>query len=382
MSTTSKAMRNWAIVALIAMILALGMAPSLLRAADHLDAPGLTSPGGDARFDINDLYVFQGREASNTVLAMTVNPVATGDSSFLTLKDGAYFLRVDNDGDAIEEVTYSVKFIDRWRSDSQYVVVRKATGPQARSDRPSGRLVGFGKTESIIHLRGGGKLFAGLRSDPFFFDLGGFLGTVEQANNGRMFNDGNQSDFFANLNTLAIVLEIADKDLGSDIGVWSTTSRRNSFRNWDQVDRMGRPAINTVVNSSGPLIGADSQAKTVYNESKPKDDVANFTTAVVGALQIYSSLDAEGPYSDDEAAALAGVLLPDVITYNTGSEAAGPLNGRALADDVIDLELRIITGGDPLDLFPRDADGGINTDGVGPHDDYLNRFPYMGEPNS
>jgi hypothetical protein len=145
---------------------------------------------------------------------------------------------------------------------------------------------------------------------------------------------------------------------------------------------MGRPAINTVVNSSGPLVQADSNAKNVFNQSQPKDDVANFTGATVRALQIFSSLDPEGAYSDAEAGALAAVLLPDVITYDTATKAVGPLNGRALADDVIDTELRILTGGDPLDLFPRDADGGINTDGVGPHDDYQSRFPYLGEPHS
>ncbi|MCI0678164.1 MAG: DUF4331 domain-containing protein, partial [Actinobacteria bacterium] len=360
----------------------IGMAPAVLQAADHLDAPGLMSPGGDARFDINDLYVFEGETSSNTVLALTVSPVATGDSTFSTFRNGAYFLRIDNDGDAVEDITYSVSFIDRWRGDGQFVLVRRATGAQAESDRPRGQLIGFGTTERTLNLRGGGMLFAGLRSDPFFFDLGGFRGSVEGDNNGRMLNDGNENDFFADLNTLAIVLEVADGDLGSNIGVWATTGDRVAGNNWDQVDRMGRPAINTVVNSSGPLVNADPNAKNVYNQSQPRNDAANFTSAVITALQIYSSLDPEGPYSDDEAAALAGVLLPDVVTYDTGTTAAGPLNGRALADDVIDIELRIVTGGDPLDLFPRDADGGINTDGVGAHTDYLSSFPYLGEPNS
>jgi hypothetical protein len=381
MSTASQAVRRAAIAALIAIIAVIGMAPAVLDAADHLDAPGLTSPGGDPRFDINDLYVFEGQRRSNTVLAATVNPLATGDSSFLTIKDGAYFLRVDNNGDAVEDVTYSVQFLDTRRDGSQRVFVREARGRDARSADPEGRLIGVGKTGETIRLRGGGKLFAGLRSDPFFFDLGGFLGTVEGRNNGRMLNDGMQSDFFADLNTLAIVMEVEDDELGSNIGVWATTSKRDR-RDWTQIDRMGRPAVNTVVNSSGPVVGADSNAKNVFNASKPKDDVANFTDGAVRALQAFSSLDPEGPYSDEEARALAGVLLPDVVSYDTATPAAGPLNGRALADDVIDVELRIVTGGDPLDLFPRDADGGINTDGIGPHDDYQARFPYLGNPNS
>jgi hypothetical protein len=382
MSTASQAVRRAAIAALIAIIAVIGMAPAVLDAADHLDAPGLTSPGGDPRFDINDLYVFEGQRRSNTVLAATVNPLATGDSSFLTIKDGAYFLRVDNNGDAVEDVTYSVQFLDTRRDGSQRVFVREARGRDARSADPEGRLIGVGKTGETIRLRDGGKLFAGLRSDPFFFDLGGFLGTVEGRNNGRMLNDGMESDFFAELNTLAIVLEVDDDELGRNIGVWATTSKRDRNRDWTQIDRMGRPAINTVVNSSGPVVGADSNAKNVFNASKPKDDVANFTDGAVRALQAFSALDPEGPYSDDEARALAGVLLPDVVTYDTSTAAAGPLNGRALADDVIDVELRIVTGGDPLDLFPRDADGGVNTDGIGPHDDYQAKFPYLGNPNS
>jgi hypothetical protein len=381
MSTASQAVRRGAIAALIAIIAVIGMAPAMLNAADHLDAPGLTSPGGDPRFDINDLYVFEGQRRSNTVLAATVNPIATGDSSFLGIKDGAYFLRVDNNGDAVEDVTYSVQFLDTGRDGRQLVFVREAQGRDARSAEPEGRLIGVGKTGDTIRLRGGGKLFAGLRSDPFFFDLGGFLGTVEGTNNGRMLNDGMQSDFFADLNTLAIVVEVEDDELGSNIGVWATTSKRDR-RDWTQIDRMGRPAINTVVNSSGPVVGADSNAKNVFNASKPKDDVANFTDGAVRALQAFSALDPEGPYSDDEARALAGVLLPDMVTYDTSTAAAGPLNGRALADDVIDVELRIVTGGDPLDLFPRDADGGVNTDGIGPHDDYQAKFPYLGNPNS
>lgn len=382
MSTRSTARGAAVLLTGAAFVGVTGLAP--VHAADHLDAPGTTSPGGDKRFDINDVYVFEGSKPRNTVVAATVNPLATGDDAFLKALDGAYFLRVDRNGDAKEDVTYSVTFADKWRDDDQFVLVRRATGHDARSDRPQGRLVGVGTTERPVHLRGGGTLFAGLRSDPFFFDLGGFQGSVERRNNGRMLNDGMESDFFAELNTLAVVLEVPDKDLGKKIGVWATTSRpdRAWTGPWSQVDRMGRPAINTVVNSSGPIVQADPNAKNVFNLAKPRNDVRDFTGATVNALQAFSALDSEGRYSDADAAALAGVLLPDVIAYDTATEAVGPLNGRALDDDVIDAELRIVTGGDPLGLFPgRDADGGINTDGVGPHDDYLPKFPYLGNPH-
>ena len=67
-------------------------------------------------------------------------------------------------------------------------------------------------------------------------------------------------------------------------------------------------------------------------------------------------------------------------TYDTGTAAAGPLNGRALADDVIDAELNIVTGGFAFD--GRDGTGAITGDCVGAHDDYLSAFPYLGEPHA
>jgi hypothetical protein len=341
-------------------------------AADHLDAPGTMSPSNRIELDINDVYVFEGRPGTTT-LAMTVHPLAGPTSEFADRSVGAYHLRIDTNGDAVPDIAYAFSVRD------DKVQVRRATGSQADSPRALGTTLGFATLDEPTTLRDGTKVFAGLRSDPFFFDLSGFLGTVEGRGTDALGND--PTDFFADLNTLALVVEVPDSRLADSIGVWATSSASARLR-WSQVDRMGRPAINTVVNSSGPIVGADPNAKNVFNGTKPAGD-ARYTEAVISALQAFSSLDTEGPYSDAQAAALAGVLLPDVLTFDKSSLLPAPLNGRALADDVIDTELRIITGGDPLGLFDdRDADGGVNSDGVGPHDDYLTVFPYLGVPHS
>jgi hypothetical protein len=59
--------------------------------------------------------------------------------------------------------------------------------------------------------------------------------------------------------------------------------------------------------------------------------------------------------------------------------AAGPLNGRGLANDVIDAELNIVTGGFAFE--GRNNIGAIPTDGVPAHGDYLPTFPYLGVPH-
>ncbi len=367
-----------AVVAVVA--LAIGAAPPIGFGADHLDAPGLTSPAARGDADINDVYVFAG-SGDTTVLAVTTNPAAGALSPGSYGTDVLYQLKIDTNGDAIEDISYKVRFGEQRADGSQRYVVKRAEGEQAAKNRPSGKAVAQGATGEVTSLGEGGLAFTGLRSDPFFFDLGGFLGTVEGAANGRSLNDGQGSDPFATFNTLAIVLEVPDSELAESIGVWATTHVEAGGA-WSQVDRMGRPAINTVVDSSGPVVGAPSDAKNVYNAAHPADDVADFTGAVIAALQAYSALDAEGPYSTAEAAALAGVLLPDVLTFDKSSGLPAPLNGRDLDDDVIDVELNIVTGGDPLGLFPgRDATGGITTDGIGPHTDLLEEFPYLGAPH-
>ena len=93
---------------------------------------------------------------------------------------------------------------------------------------------------------------------------------------------------------------------------------------------------------------------------------------------------------DDRDPAVRG----DVLVYSRSNPLGlpAPLNGRALADDVIDVELIVTTGGDPLNLFgpdgsltgigpDRNASGAVNGDGVGPHTDYSSTFPYLGTPH-
>jgi hypothetical protein len=378
MSLVARARRSigsLSVLAVAALILTLGAAPLLVSGADHLDAPSLGSISVNpddtlnvskvrGPLDINDVYVFRGADPTRTVLAMTVNPAVNLLGPAIFEPGARYRFKIDTDGDA--------------RSDTIYAAIFRqpdANGVQRYTVKRDGRRVASGSTDelSASWTRDGVEAFAGVRSDPFFFDLLGFLGSVKGQGT-RQLNDGNESDFFAGLNTLAIVIEVPNTALGGDgaaIGVWATTRDGR-----ERVDQMGRPAINTVFNGAT----ADKERFNVTAPAKqPTARGGLFRANVIGVLQFFSGLDSEGAYSDAEAGGLADVLLPDVLTYTVGSVAAGPLNGRGLADDVIDAELNIVTGGF---AFPgRDATGAIPTDGVGPHGDYLASFPYLGVPH-
>jgi hypothetical protein len=357
-----------------AVLLAGATAPSLVFGADHLDAPGLTPPSGRLQADINDVYVFNGA-AAKTVIGVTTGPLAGVLAPTSYGRDVLYEVKIDRNGDAIEDVAYKMTFSGVRGDGTQRVVVKRAVGSQARGHTASGIPVATGTTERILTVAGGGTFFAGLRADPFFFDLDAFLGTIGVPN-GRSFNDGNENDFFEVRNTLAMVLEVRDSTLGGEIAVWATTSIRQPDGGFVQADRMGRPAINTVFNTTA--LGGHTEDKNAFNAGSPSTDAA-FADNVENVLRTLSSLDSEGAYTEAQIDILRGILLPDVLRYDTTHVAVGPLDGRNTQDDVIDVELNIVTGGFP---FPgRDGVGAIPGDGVSAHPDLVMAFPYLETPH-
>jgi uncharacterized protein DUF4331 len=375
--------------------LTIGVAPILTNAADHLDAPALGGATANGQIaphsehgdrDINDVYVFRAPDNANrTVIAMTVNPaINLFGGHFGT--NVRYIFNVDKNGDNKADLAYVARFgsVERGSSamkpEQDYRIV-KYTGSNARSFE-RGTTVAWGESNGgNAKTRYSLRAWAGVRSDPFFFDLTGFIGTTTKLTTGTAVGGdalgNNPTDFFANLNTNAIVLSIPNSQLPDTIGVWATTQYRSDGR-WRSGDQMGRPAINTVFN---PVADKD-----LFNRTPPSRQATaydgKFRKNVIKGLKFFSSLDSEGAYSNAQAAALAGVLIPDVLVYSRSSKLPAPLNGRALADDVIDVELNVTTGGDPLGLFSdRDATGAVPSDGVGPHTDYLAHFPYLGKPH-
>jgi hypothetical protein len=76
----------------------------------------------------------------------------------------------------------------------------------------------------IVGEKNGVRLFAGVRDDPFFFDLGRFSAIL--AGQAASFNDPG-TDAFAGLNTYAIVIELPIEMVGdpATTTIWATTSR-------------------------------------------------------------------------------------------------------------------------------------------------------------
>jgi hypothetical protein len=303
----------------------------------------------DAATDITDVYIFQKPgDANKSVVIMNVNPLAP---TLATTFDptAIYELKVDTNGDAVAEIAFRITF-SQPQNGAQKATVRRATGADAAGAGGTGDIIIQDAPVSItsnpeVTTSGDYRFFAGIRSDPFFFDLMGFL-------NGLKFTG---SDFFADKNVFSIALEVPNTALGPNpkIGVWFRTLMPDSSGTLTQIDRMGRPAINTVFNH-----GDD---KNTFNTIEPTQDRALFLDKFVAVLKSFG-------YATDQATTIAQILLPDILTYDYTS-ADGFLNGRKLTDDVIDIELALVTNKQ------------ITTDKVGPHTDLLGVFPYVGNPH-
>jgi hypothetical protein len=62
-------------------------------------------------------------------------------------------------------------------------------------------------------------------------------------------------------------------------------------------------------------------------------------------------------------------VLPDLLHYDRRRPAHYP-NSRVLTDDVYDIRMAFLTY------------GRVTSDGVEPHQDYLDEFPFLGPPNA
>jgi hypothetical protein len=320
----------------------LGAIPAM--GADHRDA-NLTKAA--PRSDINDLYVFKGQSTGGYTAVITVNPLTSpADTGTLRLDpDTLYELKADTNGDAVADVSY--KLTATGTGAVQDLVLRRATGADAVSNDPTGEVILQGKSSAgtgvtTISDSTGRKLYVGPRDDPFFFDLAGFQ-------NGLQFTG---ADTFKGTNITAIVFEVPSVPT-QQLGFWATTSKIDpATGRWTQLDRMARPAINTV------FIPADQ--KDAFNNNTPDRDKGIYTDEVRAALTSLNS-----PAVD----ALSGLLLPDVLTIDL-SKPVGYLNGRGLPDDVIDISLQAITGSTTIG-------DGVNANDRG----FSSSFPYLAAPH-
>jgi hypothetical protein len=343
-------------------------------AADHKDAPYVAER---PPVDINDVYIF--KRNGRLVVGMTINPVSDPDfnSSYHFSPDALYRFAFDINNDGATDRAIDVTFTPVSRGVQTFTarfpngttVTGSTTPPTTLFDTPPAPVVTSGP--------GGISIFAGQRDDPFYFDLVGFNRFVaaHAQRPGQTASDAEAAEFrgedsFAGLNTSVIVIELP-------VEVASGGPRRFAFSgftylradaarsaqgtptatvggiSYEQFDRMGNPAVNTVF--------LPSAMKDPFNRSLPRNDASNYADEVLAALRFFNTPPANVDI-------LASVALPDTIKYDFGAPQRYP-NGRQPQEDVVDTLLSLIVG--------RPVADGVHRNDLG----FQNKFPYFARPH-
>jgi hypothetical protein len=309
--------RRWTIVPIVLAVALIGS----LDASSHREAPLISQ---DPLADNTDVYAFVSlTRPDRVVLIANFIPFEEGygGPNFYKFDDNVlYEIMVDNDADALEDVTFQFRFrtvvgnpntflyntgqitsIDSPNFNvKQFYTVTRIDGRRRRGERstvlardlPTPPVnVGFRSVpnydavaaQAIRQLPDNILVFAGQRDDPFFVDLNVFdLLAVPPV-------DINNFDGLAgkNVHTVAIEVPIASvtangarptsaADPNAILGIWSTASRpsvttrgggqERHNAHYVQVSRLGQPLVNEVVIPRG--------TKDVFNSLEPSEDAA------------------------------------------------------------------------------------------------------------
>lgn len=220
--------------------LGVAMLSVFLIAADHVDSPSVAGTSTD----IADVYAFQGDNPNNTVLIATVQgPLMPGSNTTDARfdEDVLHQFNIDNDGNFIEDlVIQAVR-----RGDSMYFwgptePLSTGLNAQVATSTPRTSVAISTSTDVKMTTNNGVSYFAGPRRDAFFFDFNRFnmVAGGEVAPKGFL-PEGQASDFFENLNVLALVVEVPNSLLGdapthvaNGVGAIPEGTLPNSYNVW------------------------------------------------------------------------------------------------------------------------------------------------------
>ncbi len=284
-------MNHLRLVSLCSLAGLVGLAvPGLLRASSHREAPQITEM---PKLDATDFYMFRSYETGQSdkvILIANYHPLQApygGPNYFSMDPDALYEIHVDNNGDALEDVTFQFRFQNRLEDfqlpigvgpnqkqvsipiiqkgaivvgdDSNLNVKESYTVKVVFGDRRNGvvnDVVATGSSATVfgkpvdniggktiadypgyaaqfvhaITLPGGaqGRVFVGQRKDPFVVNLGE---TFDLINTNPLGPVNGEADDLADANVTSLILEIPISfldDVSPILGGWTSASVRQA----------------------------------------------------------------------------------------------------------------------------------------------------------
>lgn len=355
-------------------------------ASDHIDGP-ITSSHSAA--DITDLFVFQSPQDSEAlVFVMNTNPIAKKGAHFEDRLRYIFRVRkVDTKNSLLnagaEEITITCRFIDPHLPSNRILC-----------ENQNGLLI-EGKINAP-ESTGGYKLWAGLRSDPFFFNAD----WAKKTSTAGEIPDPKNSNAMDKINCLSLVLEVKKEKLFPSLAsdevlavVGEIRSKESSEAPLVLLDRVGRPEITNV-----SLVAHEVQAdlRDDYNNQNSFDLLgtkkADYQQRLFENITYYDNLDKVEDWALEDQEKVSEALVNDYLLVSTddscvqtdflgieknklfanGNKEIRSCGGRSLTDDIMDEIFGLyITGGKaPI------------KDGVDkPYKNPSTTFPYLRKPD-
>jgi Domain of unknown function (DUF4331) len=384
----------------IGMLLAATSLPRTLMASDHDDGEVDTK---GRNLNLTDLYAYREKDQNpgaadgDLVLTMNTNPRSVARQQYYFSTNARYEFKLTRVADkeatptGQEDITLRFEFgapNEQQQQQIKFTVIKDGKEISATNLRTTP----LNAQQPVVNqlAANGSKfaVFAGLREDPFFFDVeqffrvrAGALGTGPAVG----FRPANQAiDFAKGYNVNAIAVRIPQKFLQGNTGtntydIWETISLRDpATGKYQQVERLGRPGINEGLIVSNNLLNA-------FNSVPPTADLSP-AAGPIGA-EATRTLKALGN-NDERTKALLTAFLPDVMRIDTTgisgyanalNTKGSPIRGRMLKDDVIDITLSVLTNGAVKgDNVSYEGTGSNPSQG---HKQLEGSFPYLALPN-
>lgn len=366
-------------------------------ASSHREAPSITKT---PKVDASDLYMFNsyenGRADYVTIIAnyLPLQDAYGGPNYFALDPDALYKIHIDNNGDAVEDITFQFDFTQNLNSieidsdgnpSTPNVAIPLSNAGDAsnkanvqtsesysvtmvKGDRRSGARTALGNfdkpfdyigtksfTDYPSYARsfikpmnfgscGQGKVFVGQRAEGFAIDLGKVFDLI---NLNPLGSRTGGTNILADKNITSIAMEVPKACLvtGSDpvVGAWTTASVRQATL----VNPTPASGISTTAKKGGawtqvsrlgmPLVNEvviGLKDKDKFNASEPKDDVANFAPYV-----FYPTLPALIQTLYPQAPAPTNFPRQDLVTaFLTGVPTINkPANSKQVPADMLRL---------------------------------------------
>ncbi len=333
----------------------------------HFDTPTARE---DPRINICDFYLFAGAPGT-TVMAMTVNPDAGLSAPESFREEAIYTFRFDLErrrsrGSRIQSDFWRGVHAGPVRAHVQTLEVRRAVGEEAIKGA-DGAIIAAGRTGEIVTTSTGTSVFAGLAPDVFAGDakaLGDFRTALFKNKQFDAPRVSQPSKLFRATQCIGHRAGGSDGTIGQGrVQAWATCSLHGHAPEV-QVSRWGVPLLTNI-------FMPDQDMRETYNRAVPTEDLALIGGQIAAVTEELTTLAASAAEPRSYAERLAKFLCPSIMAYELGTAAGYDfigVNGRALADDVMDV---VLTWAANMAL----------SDGVAPDRSRIrSEFPYFGEP--